>query len=323
MTRALACLAAILIAGCSEEPVVQPMPRAFVDTSWPQRVEGVAMGQVTAVDVDEQNRVFVLQRGDRAWAEPFPTEPIAQDTVLVFDGQSGALLDRWGAGQFVMPHGLSVDEEGKVWITDAAREQVYRYSPDGKLELTLGTRGVTGDDASHFGRPTDVLVYGDRVLVADGYRNGRVAIFDRNGSFIGQFGSEGSGKGQFAVPHSIALNGQAILVADRENARVEVFDLDGGFVKAVPMPDGGRPYAVKRVGGGMLATLEGRDGQDREGAVLRIWSKDWKLDRTLDASPMSGPSRGHDFAVGPGGAIYMADVEAGRVAKIDLSMEGP
>lgn len=321
--RLLACLAVTLLAACSPEPVIQPMPRAFVDTSWPNLPEDVRLGQVTAVDVDGAGRVFVLQRGKRAWTEPFPSEPIAEDTVYVFDGLSGELLDRWGAEQFVMPHGLSLDDEGKVWITDAAREQVYRYSPDGKLELTLGTKGVSGDDEAHFGRPTDVLAYGDRVLVADGYRNGRVAIFDREGKFLGQFGAKGDGEGQFNVPHSIALAGNAIMVADRENARIQIFDQSGRFVKQVPIPGGGHPYAAKRVGGGMLATLEGRDGDDREGATIRVWTKDWKLSRTLDAGALSGPSRGHDFAVGPGGMLYLADVEAGRIAKIDLSMEGP
>jgi len=252
--RALPAALVLALSACQPAPH-EEVPRAPIIEGWPQLPANVTLGQVSAVDVDKQGRVYILQRGDRGWVEPFPKEPIAEPTVFVFDGASGKLLGRWGGGAFIMPHGLSIDSEGKVWITDAGREQVYRYSADGKLELTLGTDGVTGDDPVHFGRPTDVAFDGERVLVSDGYLNGRIAIFDRNdGRFLGRFGSKGAGQGQFAVPHAIARQGMHLIVADRENARAQWFDLAGLFAGLRPMPNGGQPYSVKTLPNGGRGT---------------------------------------------------------------------
>jgi DNA-binding beta-propeller fold protein YncE len=314
--RGFALALSLILTACQQVPRAQ-VPRADIVADWPQLPAGVKLGQVSALDVDAQGRVYVLQRGRRGWVEPFPAEPIAEPTVYVFDGATGKLLDRWGANAFTMPHALSVDPEGKVWITDAGREQVFQYSADGKLELTLGTDGGSGDDKAHFGRPTDVAFDGDRVLVSDGYLNGRVAIFDRaSGRYLGQFGMRGQGEGQFAIPHAIAKQGDRLVVADRENARAQWFERSGRFAALWPMPVGGHPYSVKPLPDGGVVTLEGRDSADRGGALLRFWSRDGKLNRTLDASAIGGPSKGHDLAVAPDGTIYVADVDAGRVVKI-------
>lgn len=315
----IAASAALAIAGCSMiTPVREDVPRAAIVGDWPRLPDGVKMGQVSAVDVDAQGRVFVLQRGARLWSEPFPTDPIAGATVLVFDRASGRLIDSWGEGLFVMPHGLSVDPQGKVWITDVAREQVYRFSADGTQELAIGTAGVTGADGAHFGRPTDVAFDGERVLIADGYINARIAAFDRAGHFLGQFGRKGEGRGGLNLPHSVAISGEQILVADRENARIARFGIHGAHRGWWRKADGGHPYAVKPLPGGGAVSVEGRDRSGRGGAILRIWGRDGTLRRSLDASPLEGPSKGHDLAVGPDGYAYLADVDAGRVVKIDL-----
>ena len=312
----------MLMLGACQPASRDEVARAPIVANWPLLPDGVKLGQVTAVDVDALGRVFVLQRGARGWVEPFPKQPIAEPTVYVFDGASGRLLDRWGANAFIMPHGLSLDAQGNLWITDAGREQVFRYSADGNPELAIGTESVTGNDGAHFGRPTDIAFDGERVFVADGYLNGRVAIFDRNdGRFLGQFGTKGEGKGQFAVPHAIAAQADQFMVADRENARVQWLGADGHFTELRAMPAGGHPYSVKPLPDGGAVTLEGRDGADKGGALVRFWSGEGKLIRTLDASATGGPTKGHDLAVGPDGAIYVADVDAGRVVKINPPMQ--
>ena len=290
-------------------------PRAHVIASWPTIPPGAKFGQVSAVDVDARGRVYVLHRAGREWSEPFPAEPIAEPTVFVFDGASGALLARWGAGQFIMPHGLSIDPQGKVWITDVGREQVFRFDASGKQELVLGERGVTGSDARHFGRPTDVAFAGDEVFVSDGYLNHRVAVFDRKGRFLREWGEQGTGPKGLAIPHSIAVAGGKAYVADRENARVQITDLRGMVLANWPLP--GHPYSVKVLADGRVITIEGRDKADRSGALVRAWAPDGTIERSLDAAlPGEGASLGHDLAVGRGGHVYAADVYGDRVVKL-------
>ena len=303
--------------GSCGAPARENLPQVQIVKNWPDIAQGIPFGEVSAVAVGLGNRVYVLHRPGRPWKEPFPTTPIAEPTVAVFDGASGKLLDQWGAGQMVMPHGLSIGPQGNVWITDAGREQVLRFTPQGKLTLTIGTRGVTGDDASHFGRPTDIAFLGDHVLVSDGYLNARVAEYDLDGQFIGQFGSKGHDPGQFSVPHAIAVSGDRILVADRENGRIEAFDRHGKLAADWTEPGRGHPYAVKPMPDGEWLSLEGRDDYDRQGIVLRLYGKDGQLERSFAVASVPGDkSRGHDLAVGPDGAIYIADVTGERVVKL-------
>lgn len=318
MRRAVA-VAMLLLGACSAAPPArEEAPRAAVVAGWPTIPADAPFGQVSAVDVDERGRVYVLHRADRAWSEPFPPEPIAEPTVFVFDAASGRLLSRWGAGRFVMPHGLSIDLQGKVWITDVGREQVFRFSPGGKLELTLGERGVSGDDARHFGRPTDIAFAGDEVFVSDGYLNHRVAVFDRTGRFLRQWGAQGTGKRGLAIPHAIAVADGRAYVADREHARIQVTDTNGTLLANWRVA--GHPYSLKVLPDGRVITIEGRDKSDRSGATIRIWRPEGTVERSLDiALPGSQTSLGHDIAVGRDGFAYAADVYGNRVVKFALA----
>jgi peptidylamidoglycolate lyase len=256
----------MLLAGCSTAPPTrESAPRAAKVAGWPSIPKGTKFGQVSAVDIDASGRVYVLHRAGREWSEPFPAAPIAEPTVFVFEGESGRLLARWGAGQFVMPHGLSIDPYGKVWITDVGREQVFRFSADGKLELALGQRGVTGADARHFGRPTDVAFAGEEVFISDGYLNHRVAVYDRDGTFLREWGEAGVGARGLRIPHAITFRMGSIYVADRENGRIQVTDpmgkLRGNWRHD---PATGHPYSIKPLGHLRLVSVEGRDAFDRD-----------------------------------------------------------
>ncbi|WP_233999603.1 peptidyl-alpha-hydroxyglycine alpha-amidating lyase family protein [Erythrobacter sp. CCH5-A1] len=287
------------------------MPALVVDAGWPAIPAGAKFGEVSGVDVDAAGNVWVLHRAGRKWAEPFPKEPIAEPTVFKFSPE-GKLLAQWGAGQFIMPHGISIDPAGKVWITDVAREQVLRFSPEGALELTLGEQGVTKQDASHFGRPADIAFLPGRVLVADGYVNTRVAEFAPDGKFIRDWGD-------FEVAHAIAVDEAHIYVADREHARIAVHDHAGKEVATWPSPAGNHTYGLKPLGGGRLLAVEGRDGADRNGAVVRIYAAGGKVEASYDIGlPGEGASLGHDLAIGPDGHIYVTDVNGGRVVRFSL-----
>jgi peptidylglycine monooxygenase len=289
--------------------------RIAVEADWMRLPADAVFGEVSAVDVDSHGHVFVLHRASRRWQEPFPSEPIAQPTVFMFDAENGALLARWGAGELVMPHGLSVDAENRVWITDVAREQVIRFSHDGAEELALGERGITGDGPARFGRPADVAFDGDRVLVADGYRNDRVALFSHTGKHLGEWGEEGL----LDLPHGIAVNAGRAYVADRESGRVQVLATDGRRLAAWDSPGRGHPYSVKPLSDGRVITVEGRDRQDRFGAIVRVYYAGGSVAASYDAG-LTGEnaSLGHDLAVAPDGTIYMADNRGNRVVRFRL-----
>lgn len=311
--RGLPALALLALAACDSEapPPREAVPKLVVDAGWPTIPAGTKFGEVSAVDVDAAGNVWVLHRAGREWIEPFPKEPIAENTVFKF-APDGTLLAQWGAGLFIMPHGLSVDPEGKVWITDTGLEQVFRFSPEGKLELTLGEKGVTKQDAGHFGRPADVAFLGDRVLIADGYVNTRVAEFDRTGRFIKDWGD-------FRIAHAVAVDDRRIYVADRENARIVVHDHAGKLLEERKSPEGNHTYGLKPLGGGRLLAVEGRDGADRKGAIIRVYAEGGRLEASHDIGlPGENASLGHDLAVGPDGHVYVTDVPGGRVVRFSL-----
>jgi sugar lactone lactonase YvrE len=311
MRRAFAVLALLSLAACDALPPREAVPPLAVDSGWPTIPAGAKFGEVSAVDVDADGNVWVLHRAGRVWEEPFPTTPIADPTVFKF-AADGTLLAQWGAGLFIMPHGLSIDADGKVWITDVAREQVMRFSADGALELTLGEKGVTKQDAAHFGRPADVAFLPGRVLIADGYVNTRVAEFAPDGTFIRDWG-------EFNIAHAVAVDETRIYVADRENARIQIFDHAGRLVESRVSPAGNHTYSLKPLGSGRLLAVEGRDGADRKGAIIRVYAADGTIEHAYDIGlPGKDASLGHDLAIGPDGHTYVTDVPGGRVVRFTL-----
>jgi len=162
------------------------------------------------------------------------------DVVFQFD-KDGNMLKRWGAGMFVWPHGIDVDDDGNVWIADARGEgdrghQVIKFSSDGDVLMRLGTAGVAGRTQSTFDQPNDVLVApnGD-IFVGDGHPgngNNRIVKFSSDGTYLMEWGETGSAPGQFRTPHALAMDSQGLLyVGDRSNRRIQVFDQDGTFVR--------------------------------------------------------------------------------------------
>src|SRR6476469_1955699 len=148
-----------------------------LDPAFPRLPADVKLGAVSGVATDSHGDVLVFHRG----------EP----PILVFD-TSGKLLRSFGKGLFASAHGLRVDRDDNVWVTDNMNHTVLKLSSDGKVLLTLGVRNRPGDDERHFNRPTDVAFArnGD-FYVSDGYGNSRVVKFDRDGKFLLSWGSKG------------------------------------------------------------------------------------------------------------------------------------
>jgi len=173
--------------------------------------DGWRFGRVSSVAVDAAGNVYAAQRGPHA------------DPIVVFDAK-GKYLRSWGKGLFSIPHGLRVDRNGHVWVTDTGYHIVMEFTGDGTLVRTLGTKGKP--DATHdtFNKPTDVafLANGD-VLVTDGYGNSRVVKFSRDGKYLMEWGKRGKGPGEFDTPHVAVVDShQNVYVSDRENERIQI-----------------------------------------------------------------------------------------------------
>jgi len=298
-------------------------PAWHVVHGWPVLPEGEVLGSVAGVGVDSHGGVFVFHRAGRTWpdSDVLDLTPIKPPTVDIFDGRSGQLLARWGANTFAMPHGLTIDRHDNVWLTDVALQQVYEYSHDGRLLLTLGERGVAGHDARHFDRPTAVAVAPDGAFyVADGYRNTRVMKFAADGRFLFQWGTKGSGPGQFDLPHGIALDAQGhVYVADRGNQRIQVFDADGHYLSHWQGGPLGRPYAIALDAHGHAYIADGGDQPD-EPPDRSAWVETSPDGKALARVGRFGNYDGefemaHAVAVSGDGAIYVGDVTGARVQK--------
>ncbi len=201
--------------------------------------EGRSIGSTAAVDIDRDGRsIWVFERcGGASGGTPCADSNLPP--ILKFD-PSGTLVKSFGAGLFVYPHGIHVDREGNIWVTDgqgkgAKGQQVFKFSPDGKVLMTLGRAGVAGDGPDTFNQPSDVQVApnGD-VFVADGHggnSNARIVKFSKDGKFIQAWGKKGSGPGEFDTPHSLAMDSRGrLFVADRGNSRIQIFDQKGKFL---------------------------------------------------------------------------------------------
>jgi len=264
--------------------------------NWAQFPPGITKWEAaTGVDVDRHDNVYVLQRNE--------TMPI-----MVFD-RNGKFLRSWGQNMFKTTHFLRVDRSGNVWVTDRGDMQAFEFSPQGKLLMTLGRKGVTGgnDSKDAFNGMADVAIEanGD-ILIADGEGpNTRVARFTSRGKFVQWWGGKGTGPGQFNVPHSIALDSSGrIYVADRSNNRIQIFDPAGRFLTqwtnfGTPWGlfiKGDRIYVVDGTANNCLLIASIKDGRILE-----------KIEGLNNATAVTVDSRG---------AIYVGEVNGKNVKKL-------
>ena len=203
--------------------------------NWGRLPEGRTFGNVIGVDVDRSGNVWVFERCGGDTCEGSKLAPILQ-----FDA-SGKLLKSFGAGMFAFPHGFHVDRDGNIWATDGPGKsgkgyQVFKFSPEGKVLLTLGKAGIGGEAPGTFIYPSAVVIApnGD-IFVADGHgadTNGRIMKFSRDGKFIKSWGQKGTGRGEFGGMHAIAMDSKGrLFVGDRGNSRIQIFDQDGKFLE--------------------------------------------------------------------------------------------
>jgi sugar lactone lactonase YvrE len=208
------------------------------DANWAQLPAGLKWGAVIGAEPGPDGNVYVVHRCFENSCAGRSEPPI-----LKFD-PSGKLLKSWGSGAYIFPHGLHVDDQGSVWVTDAQGSggighQVFKYDRDGKLLLTLGLagqQGAGGSDSEKLFQPTDVVTgaNGD-IFVSEGHVIGgpinRISKWTKGGRFVKAFGKSGHGPGEFDVPHALAVDSRGrLFVADRNNNRIQIFSQDGVFL---------------------------------------------------------------------------------------------
>jgi sugar lactone lactonase YvrE len=234
---------ALLTVLATARPAAQPpqdvrndLPQPYrTARDWAQLPPGVTWAAVTAVEPAPDGTIYVVHR-----CVDNSCEGRSEPPILVFDTR-GTLLRSFGEKLFNFPHGGTVDREGNLWITDARGgngigHQAIKFSPQGKLLMTLGTKGVSGSGPAHFDQPTDVVVApnGD-LFVTDSHRNGknnRVVHFTKDGKYVREWGRKGTGPGEFSEPHTIAMDSRGrLFVGDRENNRIQIFDQSGKFLE--------------------------------------------------------------------------------------------
>ncbi|MBL9214775.1 MAG: SMP-30/gluconolactonase/LRE family protein [Opitutaceae bacterium] len=312
LPRLLLVLSCLASSGLAVELKVVP--------GWPVLPEGEILGQVSGVGVDSRGDVFVFHRGTPRppGTDPAKAGPIQDADIVRFDGRTGKLAARWGAGRFLYPHGLFVDSRDHVWVTDIAYHQVFEFDRDGRLLRQWGEAGTVGADAAHFNMPTDVAVAPDGAFyVSDGYGNSRVVQFSADGKFLRQWGRRGTGPGEFNTPHGVALDAEGrVYVADRENDRLQVFTPDGEFLAQWRSPAIGRPFGIRIGRDGLVYVTDGG-----EPPKIMNRSKLLVLDRTgalLASIGRFGNQDGqfmlaHDLAVSAEGAVFVGDILGRRV----------
>jgi hypothetical protein len=241
-TRVILAVAAMVVAvlGTYSQTVqpVNDLPNPYVTVrDWVRPPGGAAWAAVTAVEPAPDGGVYVIHRcSENSCAGR--TEP----PILKFD-KSGQLQRSWGAGMFIFPHGATVDAQGNLWVTDAQIQggrgyQVFKFSSEGKVLMTLGKAGLGSADPGLFDEPTDVLVApnGD-IFVTEGHSGGttgndRVSKFSGDGKFIKSWGKRGSGRDELNSPHTIAIDSQGrLFVGDRGNNRIQIFTQDGRYLE--------------------------------------------------------------------------------------------
>src|SRR5229473_7803589 len=213
-------------------------PNAYrLEEGWAKQPMGRGNGSTIGLNVDRDGKSMWIY--DRCGGNSCEGSKIAP--LNKYDA-SGKVVASLAAGMTNFPHGLFVDKDGNIWITDGRADKdkktghtVLKLSPEGKVLMTLGTPGQAGDDATHFNAPSDVVVApnGD-IFVADGHgekTNARIVKFSKDGKFIKAWGKEGKGQGEFDEPHGLAMDSAGrLFVADRANSRIQIFDQDGKFL---------------------------------------------------------------------------------------------
>ena len=276
-----------------------PLPHKLVP-DWPKLPKGWNFQECAGIAVDKDDSVWVFHRGQRP--------------VMQFDRQ-GNLLQSWGDGMFKSPHGITIDNEGNVWLVDVMGHVVIKTTRDGRVKMVLGARqGVAGnnDSKEEFNQPTRVAVApnGD-FYVSDGYVNSRVVQYNKDAEYVRHWGRKGTADSEFDLVHDALIDPRnRLLVADRTNARVQLFDLNGKFLGK--WTHAGSPYGLAyHAQENALYMCDGLNGRivklNLEGEILGVLGSLGRAPGRLTSA--------HHIAVDSRGDLYVVEIRNWRVQK--------
>jgi len=334
--RMFAAVGLALGLGMAQLPVTDlPNPYRTAE-GWAKMPEGRAWGATSAVEIDRDGQsIWVAERcgANSCLNSDLPV-------VLKFDA-NGTLVTSFARGLMIFPHGIHVDRDGNIWVTDGqdnkprrARgappdsplppmpakligHQVFKFSPGGRLLMTLGAAGG-GAGAEGFYQPNDVVTdpaNGD-IYVAEGHGgpNARIVVFDKSGRYLREFGKKGSGQGEFDQPHGLAFDAKGrLFVADRSNNRIQIVDRKGTFL--AEWKQFSRPSGIFIDKKGMIYVADSESGTIEPSRTdwprgIRIGSvADGKVIALIpDAAPVRGTSGPEGVAADDAGNVYGAEV---------------
>ncbi len=257
---------------------------------------GMTLEACSGVAVNSKGHVLLFHRG--------------KHPIICLD-QDGRYLRSWGDEYIDTAHGLRIDREDNVWVTDVGNHQVFKFSESGELLMSLGKAGTAGDGIDEFNKPTDIA-FGPRgeIYVTDGYGNSRVIKFTANGGFLTAWGEAGDKPGQFDTPHAIRLDkaGQ-LVVGDRENDRVQLYSSEG---KLIDIWSGFAPFGLAHDAEGNLFVADGRANKvlqvGAKGEVVNSWGSEGN-----GAGQFQLP---HMLATDAKGNLYVVEITGKRLQKL-------
>ena len=274
---------------------------------WAKIPMGVTFrGDATSIAVDSEDNVYVFNRGN------YP--------IAVFD-KDGDFIRGFGHGDFVRPHGIEIDLDDNIYLVDDDGHFIQKRNNDGEILFTLGEKGkpCKWQSGGMFNRPTDIAIHpiSRDLFISDGYGNSRIHKFDSDGRHILSWGSPGTEPGEFSLPHNITILGNdKVAVCDRENFRLQIFSLDGEYIKQIhihhPMSITEGKKGDDRIYVGEMLPPPVQQGVPNLGAKISILNPDGQLIKQIgDSLPGEGLNQftsPHGISTDSNGSIYVAEV---------------
>jgi len=332
--RSMICaMVALMVMSVAHAGNYAPNPYRTIE-GWGKLPEGRVWGATSAIyPTRDGKHIWVAERCGANSCVDSDLDP-----VLLFD-LDGNLVRSFGAGLFAWPHGMFVDADDNVWVADAVGyapvppgwgHVIYKFSPEGEVLMTLGTKGESGAGKTTFRKPSDILVAPDgSIFVVDGHGsaegeavNNRVVKFDQDGKYLLEWGLTGNDHSEFEDPHALAMDSQGrLFVGDRANSRIQLFDQQGNHLST--WTQFGRPSGLFIDADDMLYSADSESNDRRNTGWkrgIRIGSaKDGFVTEFIpDPEPdqdNSGTSGAEGVAVDAEGNIYGAEVGPRRVNK--------